>query len=415
MKVDVKEYIDSLSGNRVLQWTNSKYKDQHLYFTSPSVTDDNQYLIILSERNGRPNLYSIDRKSFEMEQITDSKGLLRSYTYPKGNLQGLSKASPYLDSKRKVIYWIEDDAVYCKSLVKNRKPDKITTLPENWVTGYTHVSGDGKKLCVPCTDPRAFSDNDYNQKDQLKNVPKRMINNGYKSKVIIIDIETGTSDSVIEIPFWVTHVQFHPEDFSKVLCNSEGRTVKNGSKSPINPNIRMWIVKNDNSFYPLHNQKGERSVNHENWFDNDNAVIYHGKFEQNIFKKSFYYILLAFNKYLKNISKKVLEKQFDHFVAVRNDVGNLILKHKTNHPVSHATAGTKAYNFLTDSRDGNIYAYRLNNDILDKSVICQHSSSMLYQDAHPHPKTCKDGESVIFTSDKGGICNVYEVKLGYAL
>lgn len=44
---------DPDTGASVLRWTESDAKDQHLYFTSPSVTSDNRWLVILSERTGR--------------------------------------------------------------------------------------------------------------------------------------------------------------------------------------------------------------------------------------------------------------------------------------------------------------------------------------------------------------------------
>ena len=55
------ESKDPDSGRTVIRWTASSARDNHLYFTSPSVTADDRWLVFLSERTGRVNLFSIDR------------------------------------------------------------------------------------------------------------------------------------------------------------------------------------------------------------------------------------------------------------------------------------------------------------------------------------------------------------------
>jgi Tol biopolymer transport system component len=43
------------------------------------------------------------------------------------------------------------------------------------------------------------------------------------------------------------------------------------------------------------------------------------------------------------------------------------------------------------------------------TVLCRHDSSYDNQDAHAHPLTTATGRSVIFTSNRTGYCQVYEV------
>lgn len=410
MKEKYSTFIDQKSGNEIIQWTDSDMNDQHLYFTSPSVTDDNQYLVILSEREGKPDLFCIDRNSREILKITNSKGLLKSYTYPQGAKEGLSKASPFLDSKNKILYWIEDDCILRKSLVSSEAPKKITCLPKGWLTGYTHVSSDGKKICIPCTDPKAFTEGDKTQHDQLKSVPMRMSDEGYKTKIIVVDIESGAYDAEVELPFWVTHVQFDPNYSDKILCNSEG-SLPSRAKRNFPYWGRIWLVNTDGSYRRLFEQEEGVYVNHENWFRNGEGIVYHGKYNQSFLKKAGYYGMIAFNKFVtKMFSRRKLDLMFDHFVAVSDVNGKELIKVKINHPVSHAVAGAQGKNFVVDSRDGNIYGYKEDKDF-KKSLICYHGSSLSFQDAHPHPRISKKGNRVIFTSDKNGSCNVYEVKL----
>lgn len=411
MKLKTSTIIDQQSGNELVQWTNSDANDQHLYFTSPSVTDDDKYLIIISEREGKPDLYCIDRNSGKISKITNSKGLLKSYTYPQGGTEGLSKASPFLDSKNKILYWIEDDCICSKDLASNEAPIEVARLPRGWLTGYTHVSPDGKKICVPCTDPKAFTEEDKAQHNQLKNVPIRMINEGYKTKLIVIDIESGTYDAEIELPFWVTHVQFDPNVSERILCNSEG-SLPSRAKRDYPYWGRIWLINTNGNYQRLFDQVEGEYVNHENWFSNGEGIIYHGKYDQKFFKKVGYYGMIVFNKFIAKIfSRQKLDEMFDHFVAARDRNGDQLFTNKINHPISHAVAGTKGKNFVIDSRDGNIYGYREVHNDFNKSLICYHGSSLKFQDAHPHPRVTNIGNSIIFTSDRNGPCNVYEVKL----
>lgn len=411
MKNELSIKIDQESGYEIVQWTNSEANDQHLYFTSPSVTDDDQYLIIISERDGNPNLYSIDRSTSEIQKLTNSKGLLKSYTYPLGKTEGLSKASPFLDSKNKILYWIEDDFIWKKDLTKNNRAQKVSNLPKGWLTGYTHISNDGKKFCVPCTDPKAFTKGDQTQHDQLKYVPSRMVNGGYKTKIIVVDLERSVYINEIEVPFWVTHVQFDPNDSDIILCNSEG-TLPSSAKRDYPFWGRVWVVKADGSYKRLFNQVEGEYVNHENWYSDGQGVVYHGKRNQTFFKKICYLSMIALNKYgLNFFPRQKLDAMFSHYVAARNKEGKQIFSANISHPVSHAVAGSQGKNFIADSRDGYIYGYKKNDNNFEKILICNHGSSLRFQDAHPHPRVTYQGNSIIYTSDMNGSCNVYEVRL----
>lgn len=77
-------YLDAKTGVEVIQWTLAACKNHHLYFTSHSVTADNRWLVFLSERDGHPNIYAIDRGDGGIRRLSKNRdGLLRSYVYPR--------------------------------------------------------------------------------------------------------------------------------------------------------------------------------------------------------------------------------------------------------------------------------------------------------------------------------------------
>jgi len=405
MNTKVSAFSDKYTGSKVVQWTSSENDDQHLYFTSPSITDDDKFLIIISTQNGNPNLYAIDRNTHQIIQISRATGLLHSYTYPNGGTTGFSKASPFLDSKQGIVYWIQDDSVWASKVEIDSKPNKLADLPAGWVTGYIHLSPDRKSLCIPCTDPLAFSRSDLTQHDQLKRVPQRMVESGLVSKLLILDIEKREIKILAELPFWATHVQFVGNN--QILCNSEGGLAITGNRTYPYWG-RMWLVDDQGGYKRLFDQQEGEYVNHENLLQASGNIIYHGTDKLSLANKLQLYFYLGLNKYFKfKIDPNKIQEIYRHFVAIRDIFGNLKEIIYVNFPVSHAVEGNTHFSFFVDSRDGFIYGKNIVSNGMSK--ICCHGSRMLMQDSHPHPRTHNHTISLIFTSDIAGSCNVYEV------
>ena len=122
---------------------------QLLYFTGPSLTSDDRFLFMISDRGGAPNVIVRDLEAGTETTLTHNRdGVMKSYVYFDGNPgKGLSKASVCLDAERRVAYFIQDNMI-CKvgmdGVVKNLAP-----VPSDRVTAFTHVSADGKFLRDP--------------------------------------------------------------------------------------------------------------------------------------------------------------------------------------------------------------------------------------------------------------------------
>jgi Tol biopolymer transport system component len=364
-------YRDPDTGATVIEWTKAPCTNQHLYFTSFSVTLDDRWLVILSDRDGHPNLYAIDRQDWAIRRLSNNQnGLLRSYVYPQGGLRGLSKASPCLDVPRNRIFYVRDDVVYVAGL-ESEQP--VCALPPQWYGAYTHLCPDGKTFCIPCTDPRAFTDDCLTQWEQLKRVPARMKREGLVTRLYFVDVEKGVSRIAAEIPFWVTHVQFDPTGTGRMIFNLEGwdedcRALPN----------RIWCLETDGSYRPLSEQPAAEWRSHENWASDGQSIVYHGG------------------------------RDGKAFVAARTWEGRLL--HETSIDgieFWHATGALDGKRMFVDRHDGMIA-------ILDPTEhrmtsLCRHDTSYDNQDAHAHPLTTPSGRSVIFTSNRTGHCQVYEV------
>jgi len=374
------QHIDRETGQTVIRWTQGGAKNQHLYFTSPSVTEDDRWLIFISDRDGHPNLYAIDRGNGRIQKLTvNNEGLLRAYVYPLGGRRGLSKASPCLDARHNRVYYIQNDEVWRVDLDDNSEPFKLSTLPAGAYTAFNHVSPDGQRLCVPIADARAFEAPMQTQWEQLRQVPELMRQENLTTQILLIDTTTGQSQIAAEAPFWVTHVQFDPASSGRIIFNKEGQYPTTGIPLP----DRIWCLETNGHIRPLAPETDGEWRSHENWAPDGNAIVYHGS------------------------------RAGEPFVAARTWDGALLRQASlAGITLYHATGAIDGRRLFIDKPDGlialvdpdEIGAARVRN-------ICRHDSSCCDQDAHVHPITTQGGKSVVFTSDAAGQCDVYEVEL----
>ncbi len=380
-------FTDSETGARVTQWTSSPALDRPLYFTSPSVTRDDRWLVLLSERDGgSPNFFAIERASGLIHRLTNNtQGSLASYCYPSENRSGIGKSSPCLDPDRNILYYIKGYEVWRVSLEGDRVPQKLATLPAGWWTAFTHVSADGRWLCVPCTHPDAFPPGQSTQWEQLDNMYPRLKDKGLVSRIYLIETATGRSRILAELPFWVTHVNFAPDDSGKLLVNSEGPQSSRHGSPP-----RIWCVESDGSHHPLFEQNGMR-VNHENFARDQPWIIYHGGYEKNG------------------------EARRRNFVAARDWTGSPIFEYALEDlPLMHATPMNNPRWSVVDTPE---HIAMICPDTQNRPALiplCRHHSREGFganQDHHCHPLQTLAGGGVVFASNREGEANVYEVHL----
>jgi Tol biopolymer transport system component len=373
-------YRDAATGARVIKWTSAPATNQHFYFTSPSVTADDRWLVFISDRDGHPNIYSIDRGNGAIRRLSNNAaGTLKSYVYPRGGERGLNKASPCLDAARNLVYHIRDDAVFRVDLdAEEPVEEELCALPAGWCGAFTHISPDGRTLCVPCTDPRAFTDAAADQWEQMRHVPRRMREKGLTSRLCLIDTAERRLSRSVEVPFWVTHVQWDPAGTGRVVFNQEG--FAEGTGHP--PRNRIWCLETDGSFRPLSPESEGEWRSHENWTPTGSGIVYHGG------------------------------RSGRNFLAERTWEGELRFElGMEDIRMYHATSTIDGQFLLVDKPDGYIALVNPRAEANRVRNLCRHGTSIVNQDAHAHPITTPGGHSFIFTSDRSGNCQVYEAKL----
>lgn len=364
---------------------------QMLYFTGSSLTRDDASLVCIGEAEGMPNLYRIDLADGETRRLTDNRvGKLLSYVYFDGEpYRGLGKASVSLDTNTGRVFYLQGREI--RRVDPDGAEHTLATYPEGQMTGFTHVSSDGRRLCVPTVDARAFEGTTDPRHRRLA-IDQRVRAEGLSSHLRVYDTDSGELLSCEPVPSaWVTHVQFRPGDPGTILYNHEWPAEHCGER-------RVWLW-DGKEHYPLrpHTPQQQRDdwVCHEMWTLDGSAVIYHGGYQVG-------------DPFIGRVvpGEAPREATFDnrwqrygHFVPGPDGV--LVCDGYYQTPDDEPGAGRWLSLQNVDWAAGTVRW----------TPLCRHGSSWDSQDSHPHPIFSHHGDAVYFTSDRDGARAVYRIRL----
>lgn len=424
------------------------YNTQLLYFTCSSLTRDDRYLFMISDRPGRaisagttsgadqsnpdcvgtaggsgsPNVWVKDLQTGEERQLSDNRGgIMKSYVYFDGTPgKGLSKASVCLDAGSGTAYYIQDNVI-CKADLQGRIT-QLNRVPANRVTAFTHVSEDGRFLCVPMTDGRALEYDPETEGEGLDrrpvfNIDQRVQDENLSSYLCVYDTQTGDLLYEKRIPkCWISHVQFNPADPEIIMYNHEWSAFDCGIR-------RIWLydhrrdevirVRTEGAD-TLGNPRGFRRsrndwVCHEMWSDDGKIIIYHGGYENgpamvgkyDLESRRYWEIALpdAYNCYGHFTMDHRMNLVCDGYFRYPDDVEIQRENSTDNGPDPHKKDSEYICTVLPDWDAGT----------LTWCPQCRHMSDWLGQDAHPHPIYSHAGDRIFFDSRSGRYVKIYDI------
>lgn len=388
---------------------------QLLYFTTPSVTADGRTLVVVRDEGGNPNLWAFDLATRTARRLTDQRdGVLKSYVYFRGRPhRGFSKASVSLDAARRRAYFIQGPDICCVGL-DGDEARVVARLPEDQVTAFTHLSADGRRLCVPTTDARALADdtpptartgenrvggrrNEVITDKPAYDIDERVRREGLSSWLRIYDTASGQLLRCERVPQgWVTHVQFSPANPDWILYNHEW---------PSDCGVRrLWLwdgVRHRRLREAGDERRREDWVCHEMWTADGAHIIYHGKFADG---PAFIGRVSPTGGDNLEIALPAAYHRYGHFTAAtwRND---WLVSDGYWHPDHQPENGLWGGEWLT----------RLAVDWPAKRIewtpLCPHLSAWDCQDSHPHPVFGLGDTHIYYTSNAGGGRSVWRVAL----
>jgi hypothetical protein len=369
---------DPTSGRPVIAWT-ADGRSQHLYFTCPSITADDRWLVVLSERDGGAGLWAADRSAGTWRRLDRNRnGIRRAYCHPLGGPAGLTKASVCLDPGRGISYAVIDDRLWRFPLAVG-PAEPICTLDAGWSCGFAHVAPDGSRLCLTLVDDGTLAAETAIQRDQMEAAARVVAAGRSRSRLLEIDTASGAARTRCEVPFWITHVQYDPSGADRVIFNSEGPW-RLQDRIP-----RIWLHAAGAAPSPLFAQDPSERVGHENILPDGSSIVYHGSAADG------------------------------HFICRRGWDGALLerVALPERPEAHHATPTPDAGGFLADCHDGLVHELRRGPAGLAFRPLAVHGvEDWTEQDDHPHPIANPDGRGVVFTAHSASGRDVREVLLG---
>ena len=398
------------------------YDTQLLYFTCSSLSSDDRRLYVMSDRDGHPNVYVRELATGMETRLTDNRGgTLKSYVYFDGSPgKGLGKASVCLDCAHDIIYYIQDNQI-CK-VGMDGSIHVLSQVPDGRMTAFTHVSSDGRLLCVPMTDGRIL---DYDpgkegyglDRRPLYDIDGRVQEERLSSYLCVFDTATGSLLYEKEVPLcWITHVQFNPADPELIMFNHEWPSFDCGIR-------RIWLydhrsdtirrvrtegadTSGDTSGYE---RRAADWICHEMWTDDGGTIIYHGgyangpalvgKFE--LASQRYWEIALPedYNAYGHFTMDHWQALCCDGYFKLPDDIKTVRENSTDNGPDPHKKDGEYISRVVPLWDEGQ----------LEWTPLCKHRSDWLGQDAHPHPIYSHDGNTIYFNSRCEKYVKVYSV------
>jgi oligogalacturonide lyase len=354
------------------------------YFTSPGLTADGRILVLISDRSGDPNLVARDLASGREWMLTDNRhGWMRSYVYFDGRPgEGFGRASVSLDPVRGVVYHLQGRELRAVGLDGGSRI--LATLPDDQVTAFTHVSANGRFVCVPTTSARAI-EGPLSKGRPEHDVDARVQAEGLSSWLRVFDTASGALVACTEVPHaWITHVQFAPDGDGTILYNHEW---------PGDCGIRRMWLWDGNTHRRLRDEGRGRSRRdwtcHEMWADGGTSVIYHGKFADGL---AYIGRWSRLDGTLTEVALPAGWQRYGHFTADYD--GGLLVS--DGYYQAEGDPEMRYGAWLSLQR------VEWSHGTISWTPLCRHGSSWRSQDEHPHPLFSPDRRHILFTSDVGG-------------
>lgn len=350
---EARHYSDPLTGRTVRQVTSHASVHHHPFFLAPAYDNRMRWLFFVSHRSGRAEVWAEDRADGALVQLTNQPELHEWSIHP-------SHDGTYL-------YYTAGSAAYRVEL-SNHEVETVAEFEDAGLRARGMVAaGMGTTALSRCDRYWALK-----------------VARADSMDLVVIDTATRSARTVVQRDT-VAHVQFCPDD-SELLFYA-------GSFKE-----RMWTVRIDGSEHRSHYQRQEGEwITHESWIP--------GTME------------LAFVDWPNRVRalhvptgriRDLVRTNAWHAAADRSGARMVA---DTNHPdhglILFPTDGSGTVDALCQAGSSNEGEHWKGPFPYEHGPIKVQAA----QHSHPHPTFSPDGEFVVFTSDRSGHAQVYEVPL----
>ena len=337
------------------------------------------------ERDNGRQLYLMDLKTGEAEQLTEGAGV--------ADYDGL-----IFPNDRELFY--SQDGIYYRMDLVTKEKREIYRSPEGFRGGAAGMSDDFHYMAIVET-----------KQDTTAQPGKK--GKGWDSfaanclakplcRIVYIDVESGDSHVVLEQNCWFGHPQIRPGDPATIMFCHEG---------PYDLiDARLWLVQKDGSnLRCCREQPSDLILTHEFWLPDGS-------------KLAFVYRETTGDKVenIRMIDPVTLEEEI---LMPCSPYAHFICDKKNKYMVGDSQGSDVPIHMLTEEDRkkaketiANNFLYLVDVEKRKEYKLCYHGTSWSpeygnAQDTHPHPFFTEDNASVIFTSDKAGRPCIYKIDL----
>jgi len=369
VKSEISTYHDPLTGRKVRQLTSYKAHSHHLYFTNPGWWDNGRKLLFGSDRSGRTNLFSVDLEDGTITRHTDA------------DMPGAPRETTFLfasvNPMRPEAYFWRGDQLLAIDLITNRER-QLWTCPDGYMPNMINVTADGNAICSVI-----FEDvSDRFPVDLLHGYVgfREMWAENPHSQIIRVPVDGGPCETIWEEKYWIGHINTSPTQPHLLSFCHEGPwdAIDN----------RMWIldISSGKAWKLRERRNAGEMVGHEYWHADGITVGYHGYGSPHNF-----FGAVHFDN--TNVRELAMEGQTGH---VHSNDFSLIVG-----------------DGMGDAKTPALRLWKASGGKFDPPrLLCRHDGSFKSQVLHVHPRISPDGRTVVYTSDRTGYGQVYEVEIG---
>ncbi|MBU0610174.1 MAG: oligogalacturonate lyase family protein [Armatimonadetes bacterium] len=368
-KSEIEEYSDRVTGARVRRLTSGDAHNHHLYFTASSYTKDG-HIVFGSERTGSPQLFLMEMPEGRIVQLTDEEGLR-----PQLSCLHPDKGLAYYTTSRQV-----------KQVdLQTFKTEVLYEAPEGFGLSLPSITGDGSRLAVAYSQKLAMS-------TETGRIYSTMGEHYYQRPIsCVVAIETdGSGPAVIwGERAWISHVCISPVDRDCVVyCHEGGSWVKQ----------RMWVVSasaKHQEARPLMPQFPDTVAYHE-YFTKDGqiGVQMHAPWGEG--REFFHCFMRPDGSWLRQYK-----------------LPGLASGHIQSNSDNSVRIADRAYRTPEDRAGEEMMGlYRFDGGWDRVTWLCERGGDFSLQIGHGHPIFSPDDAWVLFTSNRGGVCQVYTAEVG---
>lgn len=358
---------DPLTGVNVIQLTESAGDTYHPYFTKTLIDEDNQYMLLGSNRSGSMQMYTFRFNDGQMVQITDEEKVV--------------PFSSVLDARHHIVYYFADRMLRSVRL-DTLEVEELMEIPRGFRSSDLSIDNEGAYLAFSYVeDMELCTANDAIYSDMREKYFRRPT-----SIVIRYDLAKKSPFVLWGEQQWISHVNISPVDPNVVLFCHDG---------PWLQVHRLWTARADlDKVYPLIDQKVilER-IGHE-FFTASGKVGAQYSYRDQV-GEAFYRHGDIF------VNTDGTDERRYYYPYSRP-------AHIQMNYAESLGVGDRAH-IRQDMKDHNNYValLRYEGQSIEVGLLCPHGTSWRSQMSHPHPLFTRDDRYVLFSSERNGRTNVY--------